>query len=616
LRQPELNCTWVLHDFRLELKLGCGADAVRGMRHMTTRPKPARAGGLTAALLCAAAALAAPTGALAAPSIWVQCDGQPKPESTATSAARLATVTLLGGFGIGLLAIGETGTGTPVASGADGVRACTDALADPIIDTFWERKVSILYSRASHRITTNDTVGALADLQLAREVGVGRGSSVLFQRSLGVSAQMFEALLLAKAGKQAESEALVVAAADQRPYSTSLQIAALNLIWDGPVLSDNERRLIERVRRLDPDTTARMAWRLDATDDSAAAHAAWSQMASNNVRLPTFGTIMDNNKNPSLRSATEDPLLLSRAALAAARAGKVSEAEAFLASPTLAALIAQGTQSPVVAAIPTGDAARGLSAAALTDASAQRRREESLIKYETAAKSYLPLINAIIAEQKGDKAKAVTYVQENMNTLPSVVAASELARRLSVDPSTREQVPGFIATNLLKKSRPSIEDFTKDVNLKSYIDALPKFQAIAGGNRYRASGGWGANGYKQEPREDKKPGISLTYPTDHDRYSTDEMLLLRAAELAKERNMTGFIVLEQTSKDTFRYGDGLYQVIAIPARLDVDFVDADNPAAPYADQKANIIRAADVLSALAPIYIDLPNEIEAAKRRR
>jgi hypothetical protein len=580
------------------------------------RPLAARVGRFAAAVTLAATAIGVPSIAQAAPSIWVQCDGQPKPESTATSAARLATVTLLGGFGIGLLAIGETGTGTPVASGADGVRACTDALADPVVETFWERKVSILYSRASHRIVANDTAGALADLQLAREVGVGRGSNALFQRSIGVSAQMFEALLLARAGKQPESEVLAVAAADQRPYSTALQIAALNLIWDGPVLSDNERRLIERVRRLDPDTAVRMAWRLDATDDSNAAFAAWSQLATNNVRLPTYAAIMDNNKNPTLRTTTQDPVMLSRAALAAARAGKVSEAEAFLATPTLAALIAQGSETPVAAAVPTGDAARGLSAATLADATAQRRREETLIKYETNAKSFLPLINAIVAEQKGDKSKAVTYVQENMNTMPSVVAASELARRLSVDPATREQVPSFIATNLLKKSRPSIEDFTKDVELKGYIDALPRFQNVAGGNRYRAFGVWSGTGYKQEARDDNKPGIELTYPNNSDRFAADEMLLLRAAEVAKERNMTGFIVLAQSSRDTYRYGRGLYEVIDLPASLEVDFVDADNPAALYADRKAYILRAADVLSALAPIYIDLPNELEAAKRRR
>lgn len=94
-------------------------------------------------------AMASPRTALANPSIWMQCDGIAKPESAAASAARTAGAILLSSVVIGLFLLPEENpTGRPAASGPEGVRACTEALADPVLEPFWERKVSILYARA------------------------------------------------------------------------------------------------------------------------------------------------------------------------------------------------------------------------------------------------------------------------------------------------------------------------------------------------------------------------------------------------------------------------------------------------------------------------------------
>ena len=67
--------------------------------------------------------------AAAAPSLWVQCDGLPKPESLAKQTAKAGLTILTGGF----YGLTIEGGGEP-AGGEQGVSACTQALADPVLD--------------------------------------------------------------------------------------------------------------------------------------------------------------------------------------------------------------------------------------------------------------------------------------------------------------------------------------------------------------------------------------------------------------------------------------------------------------------------------------------------
>jgi hypothetical protein len=567
---------------------------------------------LSVSLAAVAMSLAGP--AVAGPSIWVQCDGQPKPEGAATTAARLATVTLLGGFGIGLLAMGESPTGRPVASGREGVQACTAALADPALEPFWQRRVSILYSRAGHRIDMDDPQGALADLVEARGTAAGKAPDVLFERSIGVSAQMFEALLLTREGKHEDAARLASEAAAKRPWSPHLQALAAGLVWNGPVLRDDERAIVARQIRLDTDSIPALAYRLDASDDTKAAADAWEAVLAHNHRGGTMRGLVNATTAKPIRPTTDDPVILARAALAFARDRQYERASALLAGPTLARLVTAPTSQGPAEPAPAAAAGAGRSVAELNAAAADARRERQMVELEERAQKLFPLIRALIDEGTGKRADALNYLQTTFNELPLYQASADLASRLAAHPDTAAQTPAFLVAAVQKKVRPPIEDVAKAQNLKTYINSLPSLQQV-GMPRHRSPTGRGAAGYKEEARKNGLPGVLLTH-TSFDQYGADEVLFLRAAELAKDKGKPAFVVLDQMSPFTLRYGQLATQVLQLPPLLAVDFVDPAALPPDYADHANRVIMADEVIAALSPIYVDLPTQIEAAKRAR
>ncbi len=560
-------------------------------------------------------ALASPRPALANPSIWMQCDGIAKPESAAASAARYTGALLLSSVVIGVFLLPEENpTGRPAASGPEGVRACTEALADPVLEPFWERKVSILYARARHKLDANDPAGALADLAASRAVAAGKTSDVLFARSLGVSTQMFEATLLAKEGKLAEARRLAAQAAEGRPWSPIVQARALSYALGEASPSADSQRIGERLARLDSSQASVVAVYLDMTDDAAAAAAAWDGALAAGAETVTFEAVM-GVKEPPARPTKLDPYNLSQAALAYARAGQFEKAQALLDGPTLKPLIPDPGPPPPETA-DNGPAA-GQSRQQLQDAAAGRRREALLRQLEDRARSLFPLTQAILAEGRGDTAAAVSYVQRSFADMPDKMAAAELVRRLATKPETTAQVPAFMVEAIAKKARqPETEQF-KNIDAKAVLEDLPPLQSLARGERYRRADGVRVVAeLREEPLPNRPLGRQLTYSGGADKFAGDEMLYLRAAELAKERGKSGFIVLRQNSRFIFRTGNPSYPIIPIPAEIQVDFVDVDAPPPELAGARARFIRADDVIAALKPIYIDLPAELDAARRKR
>lgn len=560
-------------------------------------------------------ALASPRTALANPSIWMQCDGIAKPESAAASAARTAGAILLSSVVIGVFLLPEENpTGRPAASGPEGVRACTEALADPVLEPFWERKVSILYARARHKLDANDPAGALADLAASRAVTAGKTPDVLFTRSLGVSTQMFEATLLAKEGKLDEARRLAAQAAEARPWSPIVQTRALSYALGEASPTAESQRIGERLSRLDSSMASAPALYLDRTNDAAAAAAAWDGTLAAGAETPTFEALM-GEKEPPARPTKLDPFILSQAALAFARAGQFEKAQALLDGATLKPLIPDPGPPPPETA--DGAPAAGQSRQQLQDAAAARQNEAALRRLEDRARSLFPLTQAILAEGRGDTAVAVSYVQRSFADMPERMAAAELVRRLAARPDTAAQVPAFMVDAIAKKARPPADEFFKNTDAKAVLEDLPPLQSLGRGQRYRRPDGVRVVGeLREQPLSNRPTGLQLTYSGGADKFAGDEMLYLRAGELAKEKGKSGFIVLRQNSRFLYRTGNPNYPTFPIPAEIEVDFVDVDAPPPELTGARARFIRADDVIAALKPIYIDLPAELDAARRKR
>lgn len=560
-------------------------------------------------------ALVSPRPALANPSIWMQCDGMAKPESAAALAARYTGAILLSSVVIGVFLLPEENpTGRPAASGPEGVRACTEALADPVLESFWERKVSILYARARHKLDANDPAGALADLAASRAVTAGKTSDVLFARSLGVSTQMFEATLLAKEGKLDEARRLATQAAEGRPWSPIVQTRALRYALGEANPTAESQRIGERLSRLDSSRASALAFYLDRTDDAAAAAAAWDGALAAGAESPTFEAVT-RAKDPPSRPTKLDPFILSQAALAFARAGQFEKAQALLDGATLKPLIPDPGPPPPETA--NGAPAAGQSRQQLQAAAAARENEAALRRLEGLARSLFPLTQAILAEGRGDTAAAVSYVQRSFADMPESMAAAELVRRLAAKPETAAQVPAFMVDSIAKKARPPADEAFKNTDAKAVLEDLPPLQSLARGQRYRrADGVRVVSELREQPLANRPSGLQLTYSGGADKFAGDEMLYLRAAELAKEKGKSGFIVLRQNSRYYYRTGNPNYPILPVPAEIEVDFVDVDTPPPELIGARARFIRADDVIAALKPIYIDLPAELDAARRKR
>ena len=150
--------------------------------------------------------------------------------------------------------------------------------------------------------------------------------------------------------------------------------------------------------------------------------------------------------------------------------------------------------------------------------------------------------------------------------------------------------------------------------LKDYINGLPTLQQ-PGAPKHRSPNGRGSPGYKEAARKNGEPGVLLSH-TSFDRFGADEVLLLRAAALAREKGKAAFVVLDQMSPFNFRYGALAQQVLSIPPLLAVDFVDPAAVPEIHAAHSGRLLMADEVIAALSPVYVELPAQIEAAKRAR
>lgn len=547
---------------------------------------------LVAAALALALALGTALPAHADPSIWVQCDGQPRPEGAATTAARVGAMVFIPI--IGLLAAGETGTGTPAAVGQPGVDACTQALADPALAGFWQRHLNILRSRAIHYVEVGDHQSALADLAAMHGVADGQTDSPLLDRTIVVSALLIEAALRARADEIGRARELALQAAEARPYSLPIQQVALGFFYGSATFSDDERRLMMRQISYDPTAALRLPFRLDQTDDVQGAADGWEAALAANDHMTVPGLDARMGWAPE---EGPDGYTLLRAAIAMARAGRNQRAIelAELSDQKLGAGDAGAGDGDAMSSVV--EATEEAEAADTSDNLAAARRAQVRAQVAdtlaTSAAPYRPLMQAWLAVGRGDDAAALAIVQANFERLPKAMATADLLRRLQQNPTLGPQVPEFLIQAAVAGARPDPAQRYTEVDLEDWIRALPQFERVDGGARYRPGR---SVGYSE--RETDEGYTRITY-SGGAVYAGPEMLLLRASELAQERGYDSFLVYSFQRP-----------------HMEVTFFNAAAPLDSVAARASRGVVAADVIANLGPIYIDIPAASEAERRGR
>ncbi len=119
---------------------------------------------------------------------------------------------------------------SPAALGGGGAAACTAALADakkPVEDAY--QRANLIRSRAVHHIAMREYDQAREDLDLSERTVTGPDPDPFWTRSFPVANQMLRAYILLEAGEKDQAIALSRAAASARPYDMDLAETASRL---------------------------------------------------------------------------------------------------------------------------------------------------------------------------------------------------------------------------------------------------------------------------------------------------------------------------------------------------------------------------------------------------
>jgi hypothetical protein len=514
------------------------------------------------------------------PSDWVRCDGLAKPENVGVTLSRLVPAIMTAG----LMGLPEASREAPAAQGEAGVKACDTVLADPLLDKYWARKVNLLKARALHHIEAGDLETALADLTATHAAAAGNVDDATYARSLGASTQLFEAAAQIKKERFDEASALAIKAADARPYSLEVGLAAVRILDVDPRWSPEEDRVLSRVAALEPDMRGARARSREWGGQYAGAAEDWRGLADStassigDVRLPA---------GYSLPAASGDPIFTARAALAFARAGKNAEA---------AEMIARFKADPV--ATPPQLDAKAKLADRMANLQAQLRANQakSAQRFITVAQAWMQ-----VNDGKLDEARATLATLNN--ELPATPATLELMQKLkpptpagmvSLDPPGAAQMDTLISSTRA--------DGVKRLDPASFAKALPPLERAD--RSYSKQAVWfKPNGFKDKKTADGK-GASIEFSGALSTHAAvEEMMLLRAAQLTREAGKAGFVVRKRADYQQYMvqtmYGSEISRSAnGFKTTAEVEFVDL--PATGAAD--SSILDANKVWNDLSPIY--------------
>jgi hypothetical protein len=515
----------------------------------------------------------------AEPSNWVRCDGLAKPETVAASLGRLVPAIMTAG----LMGLPEASRESPAASGADGVAACDAVLADPLLANYWARKVSLLKGRALHHVEAGDLDAALVDLNATHAAAAGNVDDATFARSLGASTQLFEAAAKLKREKYDEASTLAIKAADARPYSLEVGLAAVRILDADPRWSPDEDRVLTRVVALEPDMRVARARAREWGGQYASAGEDWLALADSSasslpeVKLPAGYVLPELGR---------DPMFVARAAAAFARAGQNSQASTLIAR--------YKTDTPPAAA--EGKDVNSL----MTNLAIKMRADQAKQagRFVTIAQAWILVNDGKLDEARaamaslGDELPATPPVLDLMEKLRPPVPAGMVS--LAPDSAAqREMMTSQLRGDAVKRLDPA-----------AFARALPPLERAD--RSYSKQSAWfKPNGFKDKKTADGR-GASIEFSGALSTHAAvEEMMLLRAAQLAREAGKTGFVVRKRADYRQYMvqkmYGSEISRSAnGFKTTAEVEFVDLPAADAPSTDR---ILDAGKVWNDLSPIYV-------------
>jgi hypothetical protein len=483
---------------------------------------------------------------------------------------------------------------------------CTQALAG-LAPEHWMRRASLLLARAMHALEGGKTSDALADLDRAEALSKDH-PDVFYGRSLGLDIQLVRAYALRVSDDAAGAIALADRAVAERPYSRSASGVAV-LAAGLSDQADGQESLLKGQARLNPAGLDLLYQHQLSAGRYAEAVLLFPQL----VPPRTFDQSRTAPQQAEDNRATAELFWAVRGgeqAYALAALGRAAEARAAVdAAKTRLERAAAPPPEPSgqesnsqkglrLFAANTGLRIRALGQPALDQwATLVELRLMVSDHHADEVVRSLPAKRPIRSWATVELFEAIAANSPSQSAAATAAAQTLRAQLKTTQPNARQQ-----DLQSIWKSMPEAESPERRPPYAPGSTPLMVFNAQIK-NEITNQG----QGYRSLPGE--QPGVvAVRYRGLKGTVAmTEEMALLRAAELAREAGKKGFIVLDQRSI-VFTVTRTMY---AQPLRtdpngfeteVDVVFVDPDTLPAPFSDSPWRVIDAEDVIARLRPIY--------------
>lgn len=185
-----------------------------------------------------------------APSLYLQCDGNPNNMSAGEGIARfIGAVTLLALFAPPV----EAPDAEARKFGSEGVDACSALIDGAKAEGNVARRLPLILARAVHRVEALDYAGARADVDKARgeAAAAGLNGDIYFDRSFGQSLDRIEAAVMARQGLVNEAKAKLLEKAVAYPNSLFVVGATEDFIGLSTDVTEAEIAWLRSLARVD-----------------------------------------------------------------------------------------------------------------------------------------------------------------------------------------------------------------------------------------------------------------------------------------------------------------------------------------------------------------------------
>lgn len=488
----------------------------------------------------------------------------------------------------------------------DRVTNCDLALSDPkrpVTDPM--TRAIIIRARALHRLSAHDYDAALADLDLADETSPAE--DIFFRRSFPVANKMLRAFVRAQKGDKAGAVELAREAAAARPYDVDLAYAASRLEY---AVTGDTAAFLGQLRdqaRFDPHrikmlfVTALIRRKYDEAI-GLYPHIMFT------VPEGRGGYSIDE-KGIEAENLAARALLLGGRAYAYAATGQPAYARSVLAAFRAEVERAMAEPAPIIG--PDGKPKPSMSRIAVWEKFTAKRPEidRTLARWTNLVELRLKPGAVPTAEAVAQMAASSEAADPTVLDLALAVQSAQPGNSHISEEMMRRLRAGE-AYQIAALGKFGLSDLLSGVPDDDSDARQPKYDGGSDSSFMMTEGGYmGRKGPTEHSRTIKFTSTTGTSET------VSELVFMRAAELARQQQKKGFVVLGRRIVPRVLTSGHLSFPQGFEAEIDVEFVDPAALPERYAGAEWRVVDADALWTAQSALYIDARAAMRTDRQR-